>query len=193
MSDKTVSRAIELRRTKRVAFVAALVVVLVGLDHLTKWLAVVYLKEHPPIIYLGDLFRLQYATNTGAFLSLGAGLPEHIRPWLLTGLNGVILSVVAMFLIAKRQIPFLVTLALALILSGGVGNMIDRIFRDGVVVDFMNIGMPWGPLKIRSGIFNIADIAIMAGLFLMIGIELFAPSDKKKEAATPSDEKAAEK
>lgn len=193
MSDKTVSRAIELRRTKRVAFVAALVVVLVGLDHLTKWLAVVYLKEHPPIIYLGDLFRLQYATNTGAFLSLGAGLPEHIRPWLLTGLNGVILSVVAMFLIAKRQIPFLVTLALALILSGGVGNMIDRIFRDGVVVDFMNIGMPWGPLKIRSGIFNIADIAIMAGLFLMIGIELFAPSDKKKDAAPPSDEEAAEK
>jgi len=193
MSDNNLPRSIELRRTKRVAFVAALVVVLVGLDHLTKWLAVVYLKDHPPIIYLGDLFRLQYATNTGAFLSLGAGLPEHIRPWLLTGLNGVILSVVALFLIARRQIPFLVTLALALILSGGVGNMIDRVFRDGVVVDFLNIGMPWGPLKIRSGIFNIADIAIMAGLFLMIGIELFTPSEKKKDPAPSVDEEAAEK
>lgn len=182
-----VSPARTFSRTRRVAMVAALVLVLVGLDHLTKWMAIVYLKDHPPIIYLGDLFRLQYATNTGAFLSLGAGLPEHIRPWLLTGLNGIILTVVALFLIVRRTLPNAVTLALALILSGGVGNMIDRIFRDGVVVDFMNIGMPWGPLQIRSGIFNIADIAIMAGLFLMIGIELFAPSDKKTTpAAAPA-------
>lgn len=179
MSHTPNTNPISLNRTRRVAAVSALVLVLVSLDHLTKWLAITYLMGNPPIIYLGDLFRLQYATNTGAFLSLGAGLPESIRPFLLTGLNGVILATVALFLIVRRSIPNSVTLALGLILSGGIGNMIDRIFRDGVVVDFMNIGIPWGPLQIRSGIFNIADIAIMAGLFLMIGVELFSPSDKK--------------
>ncbi len=70
------------------------------------------------------------------------------------------------------------------------GNpVIDRIFRNGEVVDFMNIGMPWGPFQIRSGIFNIADVAIMAGLFLMIGVELFLPA----KSAAPGEAKVLEK
>ena len=177
-------------RTRRVMLASVMVVVLVGLDHFTKWLAIQYLMGHSPIIYLGDLFRLQYATNTGAFLSLGSGLPESIRPYLLTGLNGLILGGVTLFLVAKRDLSLPITVALTLILSGGIGNMIDRVFRDGVVVDFLNIGIPWGPLQIRSGIFNVADIAIMGGLFMMIGIEFLLP---QKKAPTTTDEARTDK
>lgn len=189
MSATTETKATSFSRTRRIAIVSIIVVVLVALDHLTKWLAITYLMGQPPIIYLGDLFRFQYATNTGAFLSLGSTLPDWLRPYLLTGLNGIILFVVSMFLIVKRDVTMPVTLSLSLILSGGIGNMIDRIFRNGEVVDFLNIGMPWGPFQIRSGIFNIADVAIMAGLFLMIGVELFLPS----KSAVPGDAKVMEK
>jgi signal peptidase II len=169
-------------RTRRILWVAAVVIVLVAADHATKWLAIEFLKGRAPLIYLGDIFRLQYATNTGAFLSLGAGLPDAVRPYVLTGLNGLILLGVALFLIVKRHISTAVALALTLILAGGIGNMIDRIFRDGVVVDFMNLGIPWGPFPVRTGIFNIADIAIMGGLFLMIWIELFLRPKEEKAA-----------
>lgn len=182
MSENAASEQFNPTRTRRVALVSVVVVLVVFLDHLTKWLAIEYLMGQPPIIYLGDLFRLQYATNTGAFLSLGSTLPDAIRPYVLTGLNGVILIMVALFLIVKRHIAMPVSLSLALILSGGIGNMIDRVLRDGHVVDFMNIGIPWGPFQLRSGIFNIADVAIMAGLFMMIGIEIFLPAKEEKES-----------
>ena len=65
--------------------------------------------------------------------------------------------------------------ALALILSGGVGNLIDRVLRGGLVVDFMNVGIG----TLRSGIFNVADLGIVGGLVLLLALELFgrrAPS-----------------
>ena len=53
----------------------------------------------------------------------------------------------------------------ALILGGGLGNFYDRIFRDGAVVDFLNIG--FGSF-LRTAIFNVADIAITCGLVLLV-------------------------
>jgi signal peptidase II len=54
--------------------------------------------------------------------------------------------------------------AFALLLSGGVGNLIDRLMYDGYVIDFINIGI--GPL--RTGIFNVADIAVTAGVLILL-------------------------
>lgn len=49
-------------------------------------------------------------------------------------------------------------------LSGGLGNLLDRIMNDGRVIDFMNLGI--GPL--RTGIFNVADVCITIGVVLLI-------------------------
>ena len=49
-------------------------------------------------------------------------------------------------------------------LAGGIGNLIDRVFHGGLVIDFLNMGI--GP--VRTGIFNVADMAIMAGFALLI-------------------------
>jgi signal peptidase II len=54
------------------------------------------------------------------------------------------------------------TVAIALICGGGIGNLIDRVRFDGLVTDFLNVGA--GPL--RTGIFNVADMALMLGLLL---------------------------
>jgi len=162
-------------RRRRALLILAVVAVSVGLDQWTKHLAITHLMGEPPIVYWNDVFRLQFATNAGAFLSLGSQLPEGIRFWILTGLNGVILLGVGAFLFLKRDVGRGMAWALALILSGGVGNIIDRIRHDGLVIDFMNLGWPWWPMEIRTGIFNVADLAIVAGLVLLVGTELFRP------------------
>ena len=158
-----------MNRYKRAAYIAVVLFLLVGLDHATKWTAIHCLRESgQTYIFPGDIFRLQYAENTGAFLSLGAGLPSAMRSLIMTGLNTVILGGLLCYLFASKTMSFLPGVALTLIAGGGVGNLIDRFFRDGRVVDFMNMGVTIGKFSLRTGIFNIADVAIMAGLFLII-------------------------
>ena len=75
--------------------------------------------------------------------------------------------------------------AFSLVAAGGIGNLIDRIFRQGRVVDFMNMGITVNQFPLRTGIFNVADVAIMAGLFLIIAIEflhLFSGKSKNEPA-----------
>lgn len=160
-------------RGQRLYLVAVIIVSILVLDHLSKWAAVMWLKSSPPIVYIGDMFRLQYAQNPGAFLSLFGNLSDAARAWLLIGFNAVVLSGVGYYLLTGRAISRGSAIALSLILSGGVGNLIDRVFRDGLVVDFMNVGVAFGSFSIRSGIFNVADLAIMGGLFMLVGVELF--------------------
>jgi len=166
-------------RTMRFIYIVAAITVLVIADHVTKWIAIVYLKEsNEAYIFLGNLFRLQYAENTGAFLSLGAALPDGVRSLIMTGLNGVILAGLIIYLFAARRIHLFHAVALTLIAGGGIGNLIDRIFRDGRVVDFMNMGITTNSFSLRTGIFNIADVAIMAGLFLIILHEVIMSTKK---------------
>jgi signal peptidase II len=166
-------------RSARITLVSAVLVVLVALDQATKWLAIVYLRgrfgpvwSFPSSWYPNDLFHLVYAENTGAFLSLGSTLTDGLRFWLLTGLNIVILTVVAGILVLRQRLDFSRVLPLTLILSGGLGNLIDRLARDGRVVDFMNMGIG----GLRTGVFNVADVAIMAGLFALLFAEFFLPA-----------------
>lgn len=137
---------------------------LIVVDQATKLVAIATLRDAPPIIFAGDLFRLQYAENKGAFLSLGANLSDGARFWLLTVFNCAIIALMSYLLIFRRPPHAAVTLALACIVAGGVGNLIDRMFRGGIVVDFMNVGIG----GLRSGIFNVADLAIVAGFLLFV-------------------------
>lgn len=169
---------------------AVLIVVLIAFDQATKWAAVRWLRDtgfHAQ--YLGDLVRIQYAENTGAFLSLGANLSPTLRAWVMTGLNSAILTAVGAWLIFGRSRPLVVPVSLAMILSGGLGNLIDRIFRDGRVVDFMNVGINFGESSLRSGIFNVADLAIVGGLILLLYHEFRHPRVLEKEPAVLGPEK----
>lgn len=147
----------------------------VALDQWTKQLAIAHLKDTPTLIYWGDLFRLQYATNEGAFLSLGASLPPGARYWLLTigvGLLLLSLTVYALFseVIWKTRLDRTQVAAYSLIASGGFSNWIDRARFDGSVVDFMNLGLGSlriGNFPIRTGVFNVADLAILGGIGIL--------------------------
>lgn len=153
----------------------SLISVLFIADRLTKVWAENNLKFSPSKSYWGNFFRFEYAENTGAFLSLGAFLPEQTRFWIFSVAVGVfLLAAIVMLFIDKKMDP-LSSFALAIICSGGLGNLYDRILRPNHgVIDFMNMGI--GPL--RTGIFNIADMAILFGVII-----LFFKSFKKSAAS----------
>jgi len=142
--------------------VLALVLFTVGCDRVTKHLAATNLAGVGGFSYLGDTVRLQYAENTGAFLSLGENLPDWLRTGVFVGGVGLLLVAVAVMAVVNRWSGGLL-IGVALMWAGGLSNLVDRILR-GHVVDFINVGV--GP--VRSGIFNVADISIMAGVALIL-------------------------
>ena len=147
---------------KRLVLIVNLLLACVGCDQTTKSLAREHLQSRPAITFLGDTLRLQYAENPGAFLSLGASLPHRWATAVFTvGAAVAILAALAYAVVAAR-LGVMELVALSLICGGGIGNLIDRILFDGNVTDFLNVGFG----SIRSGIFNVADMALMLGLVL---------------------------
>jgi signal peptidase II len=134
---------------------------LISCDQVTKDLAKSHLMYQEPASYFHDTFRLEYVENTGAALSLGAGLPQPYNFLLLSIIPLlVLLALFAYAIIKVKEFNLIRLLSFSLIFAGGIGNIIDRIFHDRHVTDFMNIGIQ----NIRTGIFNVADICITAGV-----------------------------
>jgi signal peptidase II len=113
---------------------------------------------------LGRVVVLVYAENTGAFLSLGENLPRAVRGIVLVAIPLVLVVGMTVYAVAATTISWPVVAGLGFIVGGGAGNLWDRLFSGGSVVDFMNIGV--GP--IRTGVFNMADLAIMLGCILIL-------------------------
>lgn len=152
----------------------------VVLDQVTKQWAIEVLKPRPPSSYLGDTFRLVFATNEGAFLSLGANLPPALRTALLSGAVGILLLALTVYALTSRKVSMTEAVGYALIASGGGSNWADRLRFNGSVVDFMNMGLG----SLRTGIFNVADLAIIAGI-----VVLFFTSKKQTRAEGAAETK----
>jgi signal peptidase II len=151
-------------RLKCILLVVLVIVSGVGCDQVTKAVARSLLPESGAWSFLGDTVRLELAHNRGAFLSLGAALPEGWRQAIfLVGAGGVLLVLLG-YVLFSRSLSAGATVGLALVMAGGVGNLVDRILYGGYVVDFLNVGI--GPL--RTGIFNVADMALLAGALVLI-------------------------
>jgi signal peptidase II len=131
-------------------------------------MATALLADKPTQSFLADSVRLEYATNAGGFLSFGADLSPRVRAALFTFATGAFIVALSVGLVRSRR-SFWRTLGIALLLAGGLSNWLDRA-RSGVVVDFLNVGVGW----LRSGIFNVADVAIMLGVFIFVVSELSA-------------------
>ena len=153
-----------LTRWMRWPLVLAILLSCVGCDQVTKQIARQQLDGQPPRSYFGDTFRLVYAENQGAFLGLGGQLPPTARWAVLVLMNSVLTLGIAVVLAWQPRLTLYRALAGSLLLAGAVGNLIDRLFNNGLVIDFLNLGI--GPL--RTGIFNVADVAISLGAVLLI-------------------------
>jgi signal peptidase II len=122
------------------------------------------LRGKPPVVIAGGVITLSYAENSGALMSIGAGLPERTRFFVFTAGVGVLLAGIAAMLVFAPALPRPLVIAFSLILAGGGSNLFDRISNDGRVVDFIMLGAG----VFRTGIFNLADIAIVLGATVLL-------------------------
>lgn len=152
-----------MRTVKRLFIIFFVLIACVGCDQTTKFFAESSLPRVQALSFLSGTVRLQVAHNEGAFLSLGASIPRAWRLALLRfGISAMLLALFVYTLLFKAvRTPSI--LALSLILAGGTSNLIDRFVYDGYVVDFVNLGVG----SLRTGIFNVADVAITIGVFIL--------------------------
>lgn len=141
-------------------YTAAVVV----LDQLSKLLVRANLELHTSTPVLGNLLRLTYVENSGIVfgITVGAALP------LFTGLNLLATGIISYYLYSERTGHQATQAALALILGGAVGNLVDRLVF-GRVVDFIDVGLG----SHRWYIFNVADSAVSAGVVLYLIFSIF--------------------
>jgi signal peptidase II len=168
----------QLTLSQRMARIGIATFSCVVLDQVSKAIAKSLLNLFDAHLFLGGTVRFQLAHNTGAFLGLGDSLPDSTRQMLFTIGVGALLFGVLVYAMISKAVDRIGVTALALIFAGGTSNLGDRIVYGGYVVDFVQMGI--GPL--RTGVFNIADMAIMAGAFLLL-FEAFrkSSSDSKQQ------------
>ena len=161
---------------KKILLVLGVIILTIGIDQFTKVLAKEKLAPIPDISYLGDTFRLTYAENDGAFLSLGSNFNETLRTITLKAFPVLMLTGLFFYTLLSKSLSLMQVLSFSFILGGGISNIYDRLSY-GSVIDFMNMGIG----SLRTGIFNVADMAIMLGLFIMIPFLFQKPEEEKIE------------
>ncbi len=149
-----------------IAVLAIAAVIVVGLDQLTKQLAISGLSDGRPVRLLGGAIYLDLTRNSGAAFSIGTDV-TFIFPLIAVVVVGGILW----FARHLRSWPW--ALAMGLVLGGALGNLVDRLFRapgplQGHVVDFISVFAPAGE---KFPIFNTADSALFCGVVLAIVLE----------------------
>jgi signal peptidase II len=139
------------------------------LDRLTKGIAVVCLKEREPIILLKRMVIFTYTENTGAFLSMGANWNEHIKHFLLLIVPIIVCIGGLVYLMVKEHKIYRIITG-SCVIGGGLGNLVDRMYNNFRVIDFMNFGVG----KIRTGILNVADMSVTFGVMVLLIFEIAA-------------------
>ncbi len=136
----------------------------IGCDQVSKDLVQANLRFAEPMALLGGTLHLYYTENTGVAFSLGAELSRSWQYWLFTVGAGVMLTGLFFFALLRPKSTRGQLLAYALMLGGGVSNLLDRVLNDGRVIDFMMIKVG----AVHTAIFNLADVMILTGCALLI-------------------------
>lgn len=130
-------------------------VLLIAVDQIVKnWAAEVLTKGE--ITVIENVLYFKYTENTGVAFSMFSD-----NRWILVGVTALMLIIVLAFFLSGKVTDKLEQFALSLMLAGGVGNLIDRISL-GYVIDFIDVRI------INFAIFNIADMCICIGAFLVV-------------------------
>ncbi|SIQ73837.1 signal peptidase II [Alkalispirochaeta americana] len=150
---------------------------IVILDQITKALVVatvpLYYEAGYTLPVVGDFFRILHVRNLGIAFSIGQGLPPLVRQGLFILLPVVVLVVLFCTFYLSSDLPQRQRWCVAAIMGGGVGNLVDRIFRPLGVVDFLDFKF-YGILGMeRWPAFNVADAAVVVGgIFLVLFVLL---------------------
>ncbi|MDY0003493.1 MAG: signal peptidase II [Polyangia bacterium] len=210
--DSAPSRVVERAGAQRIAWgqelllLAWVALLLAGADQWTKGWAVERLgplsqdasgrfrppRDKPPVEVFDGALRLSITGNSGAIFGLGRKIPEGLKRPLFVGMSLVAMAFITALIWGSQPNQRLRRIGLAAILAGALGNLIDRLGND-YVVDFIDWygGFRWPT-------FNVADIAITAGVLLTL-LDLWLHPDpvriagpRAAEAGAPPTAEAAE-
>ena len=159
------------KRTKMLLIDGVVMLVLLGLDQLTKYLAIINLKNHPAVVLWDGVLELNYLENRGSAF----GMLQNQKFFIL--FIGVVFLAVILFFLCKlpEEKKFCtVHILRSAIVAGGVGNMIDRL-RFDYVVDFISF------VLIHFPIFNVADCYIVVATIVLFLLFLFVFEEKDLE------------
>jgi signal peptidase II len=134
-----------------------------GCDQATKHVAREVLAGSPAVSLAAGLVRFELALNPGGFLSFGASLPDEIRSLFFLAVVPLGLLLVCVLLLRAGPLDRAALVGLGLVAGGGLANWIDRLVA-GAVTDFVSLGVG----GLRTGIFNVADVSVLAGVAVLL-------------------------
>lgn len=146
-----------------------MIVLIVAFDQLTKYFAKSSLAPDRAVDFIKGFIEFRYAENTGVAFSFFSG-----GRWFFIVFTAVVIIACIVYMFKKAQNNLWLYWSLGVILSGAIGNLIDRIAL-GYVIDFIN------PTFVNFAVFNIADCAVTLGLVSLV-VCLLADAFKKEKA-----------
>ncbi|WP_294466748.1 signal peptidase II [uncultured Ruminococcus sp.] len=150
--------------------------VLVIIDQIIKYFVSVYLQPVGSVSVIDNLFSLTYVENKG----VAFGMFSDMR-WVFVALTSVLLAIIIFYMFKKRPKGKFFYVCAALIIGGGIGNLIDRIFY-GYVIDYLSFSF-------FPPVCNFADYCITAGTIMLVIYLLFFSDvlDSSKKAKIKND------
>ena len=131
-----------------------IIAILIGLDQIIKYWALNYLKEVNSIPVINNIFSLTYVENRGA----GFGMLQNNQSIFI--LVAAVASCFGLYYLHSKKVNNLGKIGILLVISGAIGNLIDRV-RLGFVVDYLDFHIIW------SYVFNLADCFVVVGTILL--------------------------
>lgn len=162
-----------------------LAILVIVLDQISKLLIVKFIPQNSiGTQFFGDFLRIVHVSNTGVAFSVGATWSETIRKLLFSLMPLVVIALVCVVYFRNKEFTKLQNWAIMGIVGGGLGNLIDRLFRAEGVVDFIDVKF-FGIFGLnRWPTFNIADSAVVVcGIILLITFIISISNDSKNKEA----------
>lgn len=156
--------------------------IIIILDQLTKaWVVATIEQGTVKYSFLSDFLWICHVRNSAIGFSLGDGLPEGAKRLLFILLPLVLLVLLGFYLFRSHDLKPFQRWMLGGIIGGGIGNVVDRIFRPDWVVDFISVNV-YGLFGFeRWPTFNVADASIVVtGILLMINLLFFEGRGNKE-------------
>ncbi len=142
-------------------------------DQIIKYFVTVYLQPVGSISVIDNLFSLTYVQNEGVAFGMFSGMR-----WIFIVLTVILIALIIIYMFKKRPKSKYFYICASLIIGGGIGNLIDRVFY-GYVVDYLS-------LSFFPPVCNFADYCITAGTIMLVVYILFF-SDSLKNSKKVSD------
>lgn len=145
-----------------------IIAILIGLDQLSKYWALNYLQEIGSIPIIQNVFHLTYVENRGAAF----GMFQNNQ--IIFVIVAIVASIFGLYYLHTKKVNLIGKFGIVLIISGAIGNLIDRV-RLGFVVDYFDFRIVW------EYVFNVADVFVVVGtLMLCIYILFFEGKEQVK-------------